>query len=65
MLRRRRQGLLNYTKHRITNVATEGLNSIIQTIKANACGFRSFENFRVRTPFCGKLDLHPANVGSH
>ncbi len=66
MLRRHRDGLLNYTKHRITNAAAEGFNSIIQTIKANARGFRSFENFRVRILFfCGKLDLHPVNVRSH
>lgn len=66
MLRRHRQGLLNYTRHRITNAAAEGFNSIIQTIKANARGFRSFENFRIRILFfCGKLDLLPASVQSH
>lgn len=66
MLRRHRQGLLNYTKHRITNAAAEGFNSVIQTIKANARGFRSFDNFRVRVLFfCGKLDLLPANRKSH
>jgi len=66
MLRRHREGLLNYTTHRITNAAAEGFNSIIQTIKANARGFRSFENFRTRILFfCGKLDLRPASVGSH
>lgn len=63
MLRRHRQGLLNYTKHRITNAAAEGFNSIIQTIKANARGFRNFANFRTRILFfCGKLDLRPANA---
>ena len=66
MLRRHKQGLLNYTKHRITNAAAEGFNSIIQTIKSNARGFRSFENFRIRILFfCGKLDLRPARAGSH
>ena len=66
MLRRHRDGLINYTKHRITNAAAEGFNSIIQTIKANARGFRSFENFRVRILFfCGKLDLMPASARSH
>jgi transposase len=66
MLRRHRQGLLNYTTHRITNAAAEGFNSIIQTIKANARGFRSFENFRTRILFfCGRLDLWPVNAGSH
>lgn len=66
MLRRHRDGLINYTKHRITNAAAEGFNSIIQTIKANARGFRSFDNFRTRILFfCGKLDLMPASVRSH
>lgn len=66
MLRRHRAGLVSYAKHRITNAAAEGFNSIIQTIKANARGFSSFENFRTRILFfCGKLDLSPASVGSH
>ncbi len=66
MLRRHKEGLLNYSKHRITNATAEGFNSVIQTIKANARGFRSFENFRVRILFfCGKLDLRPANGESH
>ena len=66
MLRRHNDGLINYTKHRITNAAAEGFNSIIQTIKANARGFRSFDNFRIRILFfCGKLDLMPANARSH
>ena len=63
MLRRHRQGLLNYTKHRLTNAAAEGFNSIIQTIKANARGFRNFANYRTRILFfCGKLDLRPASA---
>lgn len=66
MLGRHCDGLINYTKHRITNAAAEGFNSIIQTLKANARGFRSFENFRVRILFfCGKLDLMPVSVSSH
>ena len=65
-LRRHRDGLINYTKHRITNAAAEGFNSIIQTLKANARGFRSFDNFRTRILcFCGKLDLLPVSVRSH
>ena len=44
----------------ITNAVTEGLNSKIQAIKANARGFRSFLNYRTRILFfCGKLDLYP------
>jgi transposase len=53
-------GLLTYFKHRITNALTEGFNSKIQAIKADARGFRRFENYRTRILFfCGKLDLMP------
>ena len=53
-------GLLTYFKHRITNAMTEGFNSKIQAIKADARGFRRFENYRARILFfCGKLDLLP------
>jgi transposase len=66
MLRRHRDGLINYVKHHVTNAAAEGFNSVIQTISANARGFRNFANFRTRILFfCGKLDLAPANAGSH
>jgi transposase len=52
--------LLNYFLHPITNAVTEGLNSKIQQLKANARGFRSFLNYRTRILFfCGKLDLLP------
>lgn len=54
-------GLLTYFKHRITNALTEGFNSKIQALKADARGFRSFENYRTRILFfCGKLDIMPA-----
>lgn len=53
-------GLLTYFKHRITNAITEGFNSKIQAIKADARGFRRFENYRTRILFfCGKLDMTP------
>ena len=52
--------LLNYFTYPITNAVTEGLNSKIQQLKANARGFRSFLNYRTRILFfCGKLDLLP------
>ena len=54
-------GLLNYILHPITNAMAEGFNSKIQAIKADARGFRRFENYRYRILFhCGKLDLAPA-----
>lgn len=53
-------GLLNYFAHPVTNALTEGFNSRIQAIKADARGFRSFANYRIRILFhCGKLDLRP------
>jgi len=61
MLRRHEEGLLNYSRHRITNACAEGFNSAIQLIKANARGFRSFTNYRARILFhCGKLHMQPA-----
>lgn len=58
MLRRHEAGLLNYSKHRISNACAEGFNSAIQLIKANARGFRNFTNYRARILFhCGKLDM--------
>jgi len=54
-------GLLSWFKHRITNASAEALNGRIQAIKANARGFRSFENHRTTILFhLGKLDLIPA-----
>src|SRR6201984_2369768 len=53
--------LPNYFIHPITNAVTEGLNNRIQEIKANARGFRSFDNYRTRILFfCGKLNFFPA-----
>lgn len=58
MLQRHLRGLLNYFAHPITNALSEGFNSRIQAIKADARGFRSFQNYRTRILFfCGKLNL--------
>ena len=57
----RPNGSVIYHHYRLTNATAEGLNSRIQAIKANARGFRSFQNFRIRILFfLGKLDLSPA-----
>ena len=59
-LKRHLMGILAYLKHHITNAATEGLNSKIQSIKANARGFRNFEHYRIAILFhCGKLNMYP------
>ena len=60
MLKAHLLGLLNYFEYPITNALTEGFNSKIQAIKAEARGFRNFANYRIRILFhCGKLDLKP------
>lgn len=52
--------LLAYFQHPLSNALTEGFNSKIQAIKADARGFRRFENYRARILFfCGKPDLFP------
>lgn len=55
------EGILNYIHHRITNAASEGINSTIQNLKHAARGLPSFKTFRTRILFyLGKLDLNPA-----
>ena len=52
--------LLTYFMHPITNAVSEGFNSRIQAIKADARGFRRFSNDRSRILFhCGKLNMLP------
>lgn len=60
MIRKHFENIATYFRYRITNAVAEGLNSKIQSIKANARGFRSFESYRVRILFfCGKLNMAP------
>ena len=60
MIKEDLENIISYLEHRISNAATEGFNGVIQSIKANARGFRSFKNYRVAILFqCGKLDLKP------
>lgn len=60
MLEQNLPRLLTYFSSYVTNAVSEGLNSKIQTIKANSRGFRSFQNYRTGILFyCGKLDLLP------
>jgi transposase len=60
MIQRHLDNILTFLKHRITNAASEGLNSKIQSVKAAARGFRNFENYRISILFhCGGLQLYP------
>lgn len=57
MLRKHIDNILTYFDCYITNAFSEGINSKIQAIKANARGFRNFKNYRTRILFfCGKCD---------
>lgn len=52
--------ILTYFKHRITNAASESINSKIQWIKYTARGFRNQQNFINAIYFhCGDLDMSP------
>ncbi|HID07326.1 MAG TPA: hypothetical protein EYP10_09285, partial [Armatimonadetes bacterium] len=49
-----------YLRHRVTNAASESLNSRIQWVKYTARGFRNKQNFIHAIYFhCGGLDLAP------
>jgi len=52
------QGIMNYIESRINNGILEGLNSIVQTIKRKARGFRNLNNFMTAIYLqCGKLEF--------
>jgi transposase len=52
---------MTYFSHRITNAASESINSVVRLLQKRAFGYRSFINFRTAVLFrCGGLDLCPA-----
>jgi len=61
MIKRRFENIVTYLRHRITNAASESINSKIQWVKYTARGFRSKTNFITAIYFhCGGLDLMPS-----
>ncbi len=61
MIQRRFDNIVTYIRHRITNAASESINSNIQWVKYTARGFRNTKNFTTAIYFhCGGLDLMPA-----
>lgn len=63
MIRKHLRGILNAIVHGVTNASSESVNSKIQRIKRQACGFRNRERFRHAIYFhCGGLDLYPEGV---
>lgn len=66
MVRKRLPNVLSYFAHRITNAAAEGINSVVQTIKRTARGFRNQLHFQTAIFFrCGGLDLYPEYRPTH
>jgi transposase len=59
MLKSHPPGLLNYLSQRITHAMSEGFNSLIQNIQANAPGLPNFASFRILF-HRAKLDMTPA-----
>jgi transposase len=54
-------GIMNFFKHRLTNAMAEGINSRIETLWKEACGFRNKKRFRTVILFhLGGLNLSPA-----
>jgi transposase len=61
MLKRRLENILTYLRHRVTNAASESINSKIQWVKYTARGFRNKRNFQTAIYFhCGGLDMAPS-----
>ncbi len=56
-MKRHWNGIMNYIDSRISNGVLEGINSIVQSLKASARGYRNIENFMIMIYLrCG--DLH-------
>ena len=54
------QGLLDYTKHQVSNAMAECINTTIQQVKSKARGFKSAEAFRIAILFhLGDLNVYP------
>lgn len=60
-LKRHFVGIINYITFPISNASSEGMNSIIQSLRTVARGLPNFHRFRARILFhLGKLEMDPA-----
>lgn len=65
-LKRHWQGILAYCPHRITSAAIESINSIIQTARRRARGFRKFDNLKAICYWMAdRLDLQTPSAFTH
>lgn len=54
--------MIKWIESMISNAILEGLNSVIQAVKARARGFRTFRNFKIIAYLVtGKLDFNLVN----
>lgn len=61
-LKSKKQEILNYFYYRMTNALAEGINSMIQSAKRRARGFRTFEGYACMIYLVvGKLNLSCPN----
>lgn len=60
MINRHLPNVMTYFAHRITNAASESINSVVRMLQKRAFGYRNFDNFRTAVLFrCGGLSLYP------
>jgi len=63
LFKRHLANILTYFRHHLSNAASEGLNSRIQHLIQQACGYRNRERFKRDVLFhLGGLDLYPEFV---
>lgn len=63
LLKRHWPNIVTYFRHKLTNAPAEGLNSRIQQLIQQACGYRNRERFKRDILFhLGGLDMHPVIV---
>lgn len=62
-LNRRRYGILNFFRHRITNGLSEGFNNVVKTIKKVTCGLHDWEYFALKIlRRCGRIERRVSDV---
>ena len=66
MIKRHWEGVINAATSSVTNARAEAINSRIQWIKRQACGYRNRQSFREAIYFhLGGLDLYPDVLSAH
>ncbi len=66
MLKAHLEGVLNAIERGVTNARLEGINSVIQSLKKTARGYRNRDRYRTAIYFkLGGLDLYPDSLTFH